>query len=49
MGKINRETGVAENIEIVKFENEISKPKEIITAKSAKFDTEEKKWIFLRK
>ena len=46
MGKINRETGMAENIEIVKFETEISKPKEIITAKSAKFDKEENKWIF---
>ena len=46
MGKINRETGLAENIEVVKFNTEISKPKEIITAKSAKFDTEENKWIF---
>ena len=46
MGEINRETGVAENIEVVKFDTEISKPKEIITAKSAKFDTEENKWIF---
>ena len=46
MGKINRETGVAENIEVVKFETQISKPKEIITAKSAKFDTDEDKSIF---
>ena len=46
MGEINRETGVAENIEVVKFDTEISKPKEIITAKSAKFDAEENKWIF---
>ena len=46
MGKINRETGMAENIEVIKFETEISKPKEIITAKSAKFDIDENKWIF---
>ncbi|WP_427170432.1 LptF/LptG family permease [Fusobacterium nucleatum] len=46
MGKINRETGVAENIEIIKFDMEISKPKEIIIAKSAKFDTKENKWLF---
>ena len=46
MGQINRETGVAENIEVVEFDTEISSPKEIITAKSAKFDTKENKWIF---
>ena len=43
MGNINRETGLAEKIEIVVYENEISKPVEIITAQSGKYDKENKK------
>lgn len=46
MGKINREIGFVENIEVVKFNIEIFKLKEIIIVKSVKFDIEENKWIF---
>lgn len=45
MGNINRETGLAEKIEIVVYENEISKPVEIITAQSGKYDKDNKKWL----
>lgn len=43
--KINRETGLAEMLEIVKFKDNISNPTEIITAKNAKFDFEKKVWV----
>ena len=45
MGNINRETGEAEKIEIVIYDTEISKPVEIITAQSGKYDKDNKKWL----
>ena len=45
MGNINRETGNAEKIEIVVYDTEISKPVEIITAQSGKYDKDNKKWM----
>ena len=48
MGNINRETGLAEKIEIVVYENEISKPVEIITAQSGKYDKDNKKMVYFQ-
>ena len=42
----NQGTGSASIFGGKSFDTEISNPKEIIIAKSAKFDTEENKWIF---
>ena len=46
MKKINREEGIAENIEIVIYNQEIANLKEVITAKSGLYDKEENIWIF---
>ena len=44
--KINRVKGEAENIEIIIYNNEIAKLKEIITAKKAIYNNEKKLWFF---
>lgn len=45
MGKINRETGVAENVEIIDLNKEFSKPIRIITTHKAKYDFKNKYWV----
>ncbi len=44
--KINRETGIAEQIEIVNYKENISNAKEILTAKRGKYNYKENLWDF---
>ena len=46
MQNINRESGIATDVEVITYETEISEPREVITAKEAKYDNEKKSWLF---
>lgn len=45
MGKINRETGFGENIEIVDLNEEFNKVERIITAKEGRYNFSKKVWV----